>query len=172
MRRLVLLRHAKAEPAGSGPDFDRALAGRGIPNARAIGAHMAKHGLVPDYAAISPARRTVETWELVATELNAALNPVFDPRLYGASEQTLLSAVHAIPAKFECAMIVGHNPGLEQLAQTLIGTGPKHALPTIDEKFPTAAFAVIDFELPGWKRVAPAKGVLKPFVTPASIAQK
>lgn len=170
MRRLLLLRHAKAEPAGNGPDFDRGLAGRGLSNARAMGAYIAEHALLPDFAAVSPARRTVETWELVAAELKAPCKPVFDARLYGASEETLLAVVRAIPAKHQSAMLVGHNPGLERLAQVLAGAGSKRARQTMDEKFPTAALAVIDFDIEDWRRAAPEQGVLKLFVTPASLA--
>jgi phosphohistidine phosphatase len=171
MRRLMLFRHAKAEPAGNGPDFDRALAGRGVGDARKIGAYIEEHGLVPDFAAVSPARRALETWRAAIREFSAP-EPVLDSRLYDASEETLLRIVHEIPAARKNAVIVGHNPGLERLAHRLAGRGDRRALRAMHEKFPTAALAVIDFEIEAWKRAAPGAGVLKIFVTPAILREK
>ncbi len=165
MRRLMILRHAKAEPAGSGPDFDRALAGRGPANARGIGAYMKKHGLETDFAAVSPARRATETWEEVAAELAEAPKAVFDPRLYGASENTLLAVIHAIPRQYKRALLVGHNPGFEILADMLAGSGSKPAIERLADGFPTAALAVIDFDVAHWKDIVPGAGVLRYFVT-------
>lgn len=169
MRRLMILRHAKAEPAGSGPDFDRALAGRGPANARNLGVYMKKHGLEADFAAVSPARRAAETWQEVAAELAAPPKAVFDPRIYGASENALMALIHAIPKQYERAILVGHNPGFEILADLLAGSGGKQMRERLAEGFPTAALAVIDFNTARWKDVVPGEGVLRDFVTPAGL---
>jgi phosphohistidine phosphatase len=171
MRRLLLLRHAKAEPAGHGPDFDRALAERGRKNARALGAFLEKKGLAPAYACVSPARRTMETWECIADALSAACRPAIDPQLYGASERTLLAAVHAVAARHKSAMLLGHNPGLARLALILAGSGEERELQAMHEKFPTCALAVLDFDIADWRRVLPEGGTLKCFMTPASLGE-
>jgi phosphohistidine phosphatase len=169
MRRLMILRHAKTEPSGHGPDFDRMLSGRGPANARAIGAYMKTHGYEPDFAAVSPARRAVETWEEIAAELAAAPKAVFDSRIYEASENTLLAVVHGIPRPCKSALLVGHNPGFALLANLLAGSGGKQARERLAEKFPTAALAVIDFDVKDWKDALPGEGKLREFVTPADL---
>jgi phosphohistidine phosphatase len=169
MRRLMLLRHARTESAGHGPDFDRALAGRGPASARAIGAHMKARGFTPDFAAISPARRAVETWQEIAAELTGTLQAVFDPRLYGASENTLLAVIHAIPKPCRSALVIGHNPGFEILADLLAGHGSQEMCARLAEGFPTAALAVIDFDVADWKNILPGEGKLREFVTPADL---
>jgi phosphohistidine phosphatase len=169
MRRLLLLRHAKAEPAGNARDFDRALAPRGRADARAMGGYIAAHGLSPDFAVVSPARRTVQTWELMAAAFASPCPPKYEPRLYDASEEALLAAVQAIPAARPTAMLVGHNPGFERLAALLAGRGARRDLDRMHEKFPTCALAVIDFDIDRWKDAAPTKGTLISFVTPASL---
>lgn len=173
MRRLMILRHAKAEPAGSGPDFDRALAGRGPADARAVGRYMRKHDFKPDFAAVSPARRAAETWEEAAAELaappKAAIKAVFDPRIYGASENALLAVIHAISRPCKSALLVGHNPGFELLADMLVGGGDRQARERLAGKFPTAALAVIDFDVSSWRDVMPGEGKLVDFVTPADL---
>jgi phosphohistidine phosphatase len=169
MRRLMILRHAKTEPAGHGPDFDRALAGRGPANARAIGAYMKSQGYDPDFAAVSPARRAVETWEKIAAELAKPPRAVFDPRIYNASENALLAVVHGIPRPHKSAVLVGHNPGFALLADMLAGSGSRQARERLAEKFPTAALAIIDFDAGDWKDVLPGEGRLREFVTPADL---
>ena len=169
MHRLMILRHAKTEPAGHGPDFDRALAGRGPANARAIGAYMKAHGFEPGFTAVSPARRAIETWEAAAAELPSTPKAVFDPRLYGASENALLAVIHAIPSQYKSALLVGHNPGFEILADMLTGSGNKRMREQLAKGFPTAALAVIDFDIKDWKDVIPGEGMLRQFVTPADL---
>jgi phosphohistidine phosphatase len=171
MRRLLLLRHAKAEPAGNRPDFDRTLADRGRRNARSIGGFIAREGLAPAFAVVSPASRTVETWKVIQAQL-PSVEATIDPRLYGASEATLLSAVHSLPAKYKSAMLIGHNPGLARLALILAGSGGKRELRAMYEKFPTCAFAVLDFDIADWKDAMPGGGMLKYFVTPKDLAEK
>lgn len=169
MRHLMILRHAETEPAGQGPDFDRALSGRGPADARATGAYMKTHGFAPDFAAISPARRAVETWEIVAAELAAAPSAIFDPRIYEASDNTLLAVVHTIPRPCKSALLIGHNPGFALLANLLAGSGNRLARERLAEKFPAAALAVIDFDIKDWKDALPGGGRLREFVTPAKL---
>ena len=123
MRRLVILRHAAAEDKGAGQrDFDRRLTPAGRKDAATMGRWLARQGLRPDHVVSSPAPRALET----ALEACAALgvpaaDVVQDAGVYEASAPFLLRRVGAAPAKASCVLLVGHNPGLEQLAVHLTG---------------------------------------------------
>src|SRR3954471_5950767 len=94
MRRLLLLRHAKAERLQpGGRDHDRALAERGRADARKLGAFLARHAFVPDRAVVSTAARTRETWQLLATAFEKAPPVTFDDRIYAGSPQVILQAI-------------------------------------------------------------------------------
>src|SRR5581483_6978257 len=90
MRRLMLLRHAKSAPSeGAMRDRDRPLNPRGRADAPTIGAYMARHGLVPDQAIVSPAKRTRETWEFIAAALPKPPRVAFEDKIYEAEPNTL-----------------------------------------------------------------------------------
>jgi phosphohistidine phosphatase len=148
MRTLFLLRHAKSgwdDPALA--DFDRPLAPRGRNAAPLIGREMKERGWVPDLALVSSARRTVETWKLVAAAFSAEPKVEFSRALYHAEPQQLIAALHAVPESCASLLLIGHNPGLEELAVMLAGPGSdQDALAAIREKFPTGALARFDFE--------------------------
>jgi phosphohistidine phosphatase len=168
MRRLLLLRHARAEPAGDGPDFDRALTAAGRADARTVGAFLAARGIAPGLALLSPARRAAKTWELARAELSTACEEKIDPRLYDASAGELLEICRRIAPRYQIAALTGHNPGLEALALALTGNALRVDTRYIREKFSPGALAAIDFDVSGWDELNPAKGVLAFFVTPAS----
>jgi phosphohistidine phosphatase SixA len=118
MRELVLLRHAHAEPAASGQDdADRPLSPEGRAEAEAAGQWLLQHGYRPDRVLVSPSRRTRETLELVLGVLGYAEQRA-DRRIYEATSGTLMQVAdeHREPGR---VMLVGHNPGLEQLAALL-----------------------------------------------------
>jgi phosphohistidine phosphatase len=163
MRRLLLLRHAKTEPAGDGPDFDRALTAEGRAGARAMGAFMAERKITPDFAAISPARRAAKTWELARANLSTPCDEVIDPRLYDASARQILKVCQGIAARYRAAVVIGHNPGLEALALALTGNALR-ADARYRDKFSPGALAVIDFDVADWNELDPGKGVLALFV--------
>lgn len=171
MRRLILLRHAKAERAeGGARDFDRALAPAGRAAAPRIGAYMAGHALTPDLAICSSARRAKETWDLAAGAYPVLPRTVYDPRVYQLAAEGLLSLVRAAAADVHVLLLVGHNPSLEDLADGLIATGDPATRERLTEKFPTGALAVIDFPVDGWDELAPRSGRLDRLVTPGDIA--
>jgi len=167
MRRLMLLRHAKSDwPAGVA-DFERPLAARGREAAPLMARYMAEEGLIPDLALVSPAKRTRETWGLLAPALgDVAVKS--EPRIYNASVGELLSLVTAIDEEVETALFVGHNPGMAELTLLLSGAGDRRALTAVQRKYPTAALSVIGLE-DSWAEVAPFKGRLERFVTPKSL---
>jgi phosphohistidine phosphatase len=166
MRRLILLRHAKSTHPGGLPDIDRPLAPRGRDAAALMGRYLADEQLFPDLALVSPARRTRETWDLVAPALGDV--PVrFEPRIYEAPGERLLAVIREIDASVRGLLVLGHNPGLEDLAQRVVGHGDRYAFARLAQKFPTAALAVLDFPVEDWRAAASAR--LDRFVTPKAL---
>jgi phosphohistidine phosphatase len=169
MRRLLLLRHAKTERAGPGErDRDRKLTMRGRADAPIIGAYMGRHGLAPDLVLVSPATRAEETWALVASALAAAPRVVKDERIYNAGAELLISIVRET-RNSQTLLIVGHNPGLHDLAVRLIASGDVAIRERLSEKLPTAGLVVIDLPFDDWSRLHPNAGRLERFVSPRAI---
>jgi phosphohistidine phosphatase len=171
--RLMILRHAKAEKAEPGMrDRDRPLAPRGRTDARRIGTYLVHHTLIPDLVIVSPAQRTRETWECLREPLADALPaapPIdFDERLYNASIQTGLDVLREA-REARTLLVIGHNPGMHEIARQLIAAGNVEARERLNESFPTAALAVIDFAGNDWRRLHPEGGRLERFVTPRLI---
>lgn len=169
MRRLLLLRHAKTErPEPGERDRDRKLTARGRADARVIGAYLARHGLVPDLVLVSPVTRAEETWALIAPALAQAPRVVKDERIYNASPEALIGIIrHTRDA--HALLVVGHNPGLHDLAVRLIASGDIEARERVNEKLPTSGLAVIDLSFDDWSRLHANAGRLERFVTPRLI---
>jgi phosphohistidine phosphatase len=167
MRRLMLLRHAKALKLEGLQDFDRPLKASGREQARLIGEFMAAHGLKPGLALVSTALRARETFDLVDIFLHPPPERVDEPELYEATAETLFETVRGLPAKRPDALLVGHNPAFEELANGLIVSGNEAALARFDRHMPTAALAVIDFAVDRWGKIERRSGELALFVTPA-----
>ena len=146
MTRLILMRHAKAEPGGAGPDFDRALAPRGRQDAARLGDWLRAEGYRPDRALVSSARRTLETWE--GLRLEAPMEARRD--LYEASAEAILAAASGLAGT---VLVVGHNPG--------IGGAAMRLAPGVGDRYPTGATAVIDVDSETGRLVA--------FVTPKGL---
>ncbi|MGX9979424.1 SixA phosphatase family protein [Methylobacterium fujisawaense] len=168
MRRLILLRHAKSDRPPGVADHERPLNARGRRAAPAVGAHLAREGLCPDLALVSTAARTRETWEAMAATLG---NPEtrWRPEIYEAPAQRILAVIREAPDTAGTVIVVGHNPGLGDLAAGLAGAGPRAARDRLALEFPTAAYAVIDFAGDLWGEVAPGRGRLERFVRPRDI---
>ncbi|NVO15133.1 MAG: histidine phosphatase family protein [Rhodoplanes sp.] len=170
MRRLILLRHTKSDPAGAGmSDHARPLNARGTTAAERIGAYMAKHHLVPDTVVCSTAQRTRDTWARVAQQLTDPPAAAFERRLYDASAEKILAAVKDAPEESHSVMVVGHNPGLHYLATLLIAAGDVEQRERLREKLPTGGLVVIDFAVDAWDGVHPQGGRLDRFVSPRSL---
>ena len=164
----MLLRHAKSDWPDV-PDRDRPLAKRGRRDAPVIGRWLRDHGYLPEAVVCSAARRTRQTWELVAPELGASPSVTFEPRAYAASALTLLYLVQELSATCRAALLIGHNPAMAELAGSLTelpeGNG---ALPSPGLRFPTAAVAVLG--VPGdWADLAPGQARLLDYTTPADL---
>lgn len=171
MRRLMLLRHAKSNwPAGVA-DRDRPLAPRGREAAPVMGRYLADELLLPDLVLISPAKRTVETWELVLPMLPEKPATQYEPRIYEAKAAALLYVVQETEPSVKTLLMIGHNPGFEELARRLAGHGDRYAVARMSQKYPTAGLAVLDFAVEDWRDVAERGGRLDRFVTPGSLGE-
>ncbi len=171
MRRLMLLRHAKTENnAPSGRDQDRRLDDRGRGDAAEIGGWIGRHPPFPDAVLVSPAIRAHQTWELTWTAMKGvAPQPQveFLPELYGADPLQLLHTVHAASAGDpRQLMLVGHNPGMHELALALAGSGDDRGRQALADNLPTSGLAVFDFAIDDWGDVAFRRGRLVSFVSP------
>lgn len=166
MRRLMLLRHAKSDWSVSGQrDIDRTLNARGRDSAPAMGRYMAQQGLVPDHVLVSSARRTRETWELVAPAFRRQPAFGYEPRLYEASAKAILGVLQETDPRVRTLLVIGHNPGLQEVAAILMASGEPDARDRLLEKFPTASLAVIDIPADDWRGLKPSCGRLERFVT-------
>jgi phosphohistidine phosphatase len=171
MLRVMLLRHAKAEPAIPGAsDRARVLAPRGRQQATELGQFMDRHCLTPARVLVSPVARTRETWECIATALPGAPAAEYDERLYNAPASGLIAMIRDTdPVAGRSLLLVGHNPGLHQAAIELIATGDLDARQRLHEKLPPGGLVVIEFKLSEWSALHPLAGRLERFVTPGEI---
>jgi phosphohistidine phosphatase len=176
MRRLLLLRHAKTESAApTGRDQDRRLDERGHRDAAEIGGWIARHPPYPDHVMVSPAMRAKQTWELAWAAMKNQMPPPqvdFLPELYGADAAQLLQSIRTASATDpKRLLLVGHNPGLHELALTLTGGGDAAARQALYNNLPTSGLAVFDFPSDDWNDVAFRRGQLVLFVSPKLLKQ-
>ncbi|MGH3509024.1 MAG: SixA phosphatase family protein [Nocardioidaceae bacterium] len=168
-RRLVLMRHGKAESFASN-DHDRALTERGRRDVRSTGEHLAALGIVPDTALISSSVRTVETFQGAAEGAGwavgwtSAVAP--DNGLYSGSSTVLVAAIREVPAGAGTVLYVGHNPTAAYVCHLLDdGVGDPDATNRLFHGFPTAAVAVLEVRVP-WAELEEESGRLVDFYVP------
>ncbi|MFJ4485694.1 SixA phosphatase family protein [Streptomyces longwoodensis] len=160
LRRLVVLRHAKSAWPEGVPDHERPLAPRGRRDAPAAGRALADARCLPDLALCSTALRARTTWELASAQWDGPPPVRYDERLYAAGVPALLRVVHETPPEVTTLLLVGHNPGLEDLVHALAGDALDDTLPRIRAKFPTSALAVLTRPAPTWRSLAPGTALL------------
>lgn len=168
-RQLLLFRHAKSDWATPDlDDYDRPLSPRGRSAAPRMGKAMRRQGLDPRRVLCSTAARAQQTLLLALEELGWRREVVLSRALYLAEWPALLAILAEQPEEIESVMLIGHNPGMEQLASVLAHPelGDVGALERLKFKFPTAAIAELDLEGP-WSSLAPQSCALTRFVTPA-----
>ncbi|MEV0599042.1 histidine phosphatase family protein [Streptomyces sp. NPDC050315] len=164
-RRIVLLRHAKAEWS-DGDDHERPLADRGRRDAPAAGLWLAGAGINPDLTLCSTAVRTRETWKLCAPKLPQRPKTVYEDRLYEASLGELIALVNETSDDVNDLLLVGHNPGMHALADALSGEADGELLARMNRSgFPTASLAVVTFN-GSWKSVEHGVGRLVAYWSP------
>lgn len=170
MKTLYLLRHAKSSWDNEGlDDFDRPLAARGTDAAPRMAAHMRAEGWIPDAVLCSAARRAVETLELVAPVLGLDGAARIERELYLADPAVMLERIRALPDTAHAVLVIGHNPGQEELARDLCGDGRKKGLKRLRDKYPTGALAVVTVPVERWADVAEGTGYLEAFVRPKDL---
>lgn len=164
-RRIVLLRHAKAEWSDV-DDHERPLADRGRKDAPVAGRWLAGSGIAPELVLCSTAARTRETWKLAVHELPQRPRTVYEEQLYEASLGELMALVNEVSDEVDDLLVVGHNPGMHALADALAGEAEGDLLPRMNRSgFPTSAIAVITFN-GSWKAVEHGVGRLAAFWSP------
>jgi phosphohistidine phosphatase len=166
MRTLCLLRHAKsswADPTLA--DSERPLAPRGRRAAKRIAKHLRRLGCEPELVLCSTAVRARETLELVRPALSRS-TVMLEEELYAASCDELLARTRLVPGTVPSVMLIGHNPGLEQLALALASAGDE--LERLAAKFPTAALATLAVAN-SWSRLAPGDATLEAYVVPKQL---
>jgi phosphohistidine phosphatase len=167
MRSLLLMRHAKAERLEPGrSDFDRTLAPSGRADAKTIGGYLVRHRSIPDRVVISPAVRTRETWTQAAGVFGQVPGASFVDRLYNASPAAILEVIRQTADNVGTLLVIGHNPGLQELAAMLIASGDVEARERLGREFPTSALATISFAVESWSSVHARGGRLEHFITP------
>jgi len=180
MRRLMLLRHAKTETdAPSGHDQDRRLDDRGRMDAAVIGRWIGQHPPFPDSILVSTAVRAQQTWEIVGPAMQDACRTAAPPpqvefldELYGAEPAQLLQLIRmAEAADPRQLMVVGHNPGMHELALALAGGGDAAAKKALEDNLPTTGLAILDFAIEDWNEVAFRRGTLVRFISPKLLKQ-
>jgi phosphohistidine phosphatase len=161
MKTLLLLRHAKAENAAPGSsDINRTLNERGKKEAQAIGTFIRKQNLTFEMVLCSSAVRARETAELVLSAAEVTANVRYDQRIYEASPRQLLEVIWEVEQDKNAVLLVGHNPGMEELLSALTGSG---------EPMATGTLAKIDFNFDEWSRVTEDRGSLDWIVRPNEI---
>jgi phosphohistidine phosphatase len=168
VRTLYLLRHAKSSWADPTlPDRERPLAPRGRRDAKRVGEHLSRLATVPELVLCSSARRARETLEPLRSALGNTTSVLLEATLYAASADQLLDRVRAVPDGVALVLVIGHNPGLQDLALLLASAGAD--LERLEAKFPTAALATLALPKATWGQLSPADAVLDAFVVPKQL---
>jgi phosphohistidine phosphatase len=165
---LILFRHAKSSWAGNIEDHERPLAERGRKAASVMAKWLAGKGLKPTVALVSTAKRTQETWALAAPELGKITKRDV-AEIYEAPAERILDAIQAVEPSVEALLIIGHNPGMEDLAHLLMRGDGGEAGARMRKKFSTAGIAVLDLPVDDWTEVRSHIADLVNFATPKSL---
>ncbi|ROS30404.1 histidine phosphatase family protein [Cellulomonas sp. PhB150] len=165
-RRLVLLRHAKAEHPEKVDDHERALALPGRRQAGRVGSAMTEAGVAPDLVLCSTSLRTRQTWDLVRAGLAVEPPVEFREEVYLAGASALLALVQAVPDEVRTLLVVGHEPTMSHAAELLAGPGSEEAAyRRVQVGVPTASWSVLESPA-SWADWAPAESVLVGLHTP------
>ena len=168
MHILYLLRHAKS--SWSDPtldDHERPLAPRGRRDTKRVAEHLVRLGIEPELVLCSSAERTRETLELIRPAI-APSTVKLEAGLYAATANELLGRLRAVPEQVISVLLIGHNPGLQDLA--LLIASACSELERIETKFPTAALATLTLPRVTWSRLSEGDAVLTAFVVPSQLS--
>lgn len=166
LRRLVVLRHAKSAWPDGVPDHERPLAPRGRRDAPVAGRVLAEKDCLPDLALCSTAVRARQTWESASAQWGTPPPVRYASRVYAAEVGELLDVLREVPDEVRTLLLVGHNPGLEELVLDLAGDALGDALDDVRTKFPTSAIAVLSWHGDSWASLAPGTALLTDMIVP------
>jgi phosphohistidine phosphatase len=171
MKMLSILRHAKSSwDEAALTDFERPLAPRGRKAAPLMGRHMREIGIAPDLVLCSAAVRTRETASLALQELGDPQPPVtYDINIYEATADVLMATLRGVPSEVGHVLLIGHNPGLQNLILALTGGRLQGRHAEIAEKLPTAALVLMELAIPDWQRIGRDCGTVRHFSTPRQL---
>jgi phosphohistidine phosphatase len=169
MRRLFLVRHAKAHPLVGQEDYERTLTDRGRADAKRVALALAERNMLPDLLIHSGALRAKETAEIFASEWPRGAELQEELGLYDATQSMLLERARALPNARKRVGFVGHNPGLGDLAVALAGSRTHPELRRMLAKYPTCAVAALDFAVSRWEKVERNSAVLALYLTPSEL---
>lgn len=159
---LLLLRHGKSDWHEGEADFDRRLAKRGRQSAVLMGEYLEEHDLIPDAIVSSPAARALSTAEIIQEALDD-IELIEDERIYEASLDSLLEVVQSLPDEYSRVLLVGHNPGFEELSDALSGR--------TDSVLKTCSLSILECEANSWSEVGEGGCELDDIVHPAEVAE-
>jgi phosphohistidine phosphatase len=166
--RLLVLRHAKSSWNNAHlADFDRPLAPRGLRAAAAMATHLAALD-PPALVLCSPARRAQDTLDFLRPHLPAGTDLRIEDDLYGAPAPFLLARLRQVADDVEGVLLIGHNPGLEELVRAVGTHGETGLISRVRAKFPTGALAGLTFA-GSWRELGPGRARLDSFVVPADL---
>ncbi|TYC48620.1 histidine phosphatase family protein [Rhodobacterales bacterium] len=168
--RLLLLRHAKSDwKDESLADIDRPLNGRGKSAAKLMAKYLKENSLLPNQILCSTAQRTRETLARLLPHLPQEAQVHLISDLYEQNEEDYCALIRKYGGRTQNLMVIGHNPSTELTALNVTGTGDAKTIEDLDEKFPTAALAVLDFDIADWSELDSKTGHLERFVKPREI---
>lgn len=171
MKILGLFRHAKSDWNDARlRDFDRPLNARGRKGAALMGLHICKHAVGWKRVLASPAVRVTQTIDIACEAAGETPQVTWDRRIYLANSATLADVLREQEGNPPAILLVGHNPGLEDLIFDLVpddGSSPLRDV--VEDKFPTAAYAVIELDIENWADLSDAKGRLVHLTRPRDL---
>ncbi len=171
MKKLTLLRHAKSgwdDPVAR--DFDRPLNKRGERAAKVIGIWMKRERLGFDHIIASPAVRVIDTIDQLVTTFGPLGEPTWERRVYLASSATLMDVLRELGAQYGSVLMVGHNPGLEDLILDIVPDVKGDDLrDSVYEKYPTAALAEMELDISDWSNIDRNRGRLTRYIRPRDL---
>jgi phosphohistidine phosphatase len=165
MKTLLVLRHGKAERDHVDGDHARELTERGKNDSATMGAYIAEHAGVPDAILTSDAARALQTAEIVAANSEYSGELTVVPQIYDASLTTLLALARSILDEIDLAVVVGHNPGFEEMAAALAGIDEDDVL------LPTAGMALLEFDIQTWDHARKGVGRWMGIITPKGLRE-
>jgi phosphohistidine phosphatase len=170
LKTLYLMRHAKAGWTDSAQrDFDRPLTPRGEAAAVLMGRFLKAQNIQVDLLLASPAVRNRMTHEQLESSWRSGLPATFEDSIYMANVDTLLGLIQAAPRSAKAVLLLGHNPGMEDLSFKLLHDGDAGGMELLDQGFKTASLAELTFDVADWREIAPKSATLQRFITPRSL---